>query len=118
MNVDGGNVAVNRTSWRMKSTSSIASETECSVRLNGSQRDNPRGRGIDDGGDFRLGGLTLGVHKVCMPMMIRQEPKIVSPWVGNKVSVDERHQPADLRALENDLTHLPLWSGITIATTI
>ena len=75
MNVNGGNVAVNRTSWCMKSTSSIASETECSVRLNGSQRDNPRGRGIDDGGDFRSGGSTLGVHEVCMPMIIRHEPK-------------------------------------------
>ena len=76
------------------------------------------GRGIDDGGDFRWGGSTLGAHEVWMPMIIWHEPEIVSPWVGNKVSVDKRHQPADLRALENDLTHLPLWSGITIATTI
>jgi hypothetical protein len=99
MNVDGGNVAVNRTSWRMKSTLSIASETECSVRLNGSQRDYPRGRGIDDGGDFRLGGSTVGAHEVCIPMIIRHEPEIVSPWVGNEVSVNERHQPADLSAM-------------------
>ena len=99
MNVDGGNMAVNRTSWRMKLSSSIASETECSVRLNGSQRDNPRGRGIDDGGDFRSAWSTLGAHKVCMPVIIRHEPKIVLPWVGNEVSVDKRHQPADLSVL-------------------
>ncbi len=96
MNVNGGNVAVNLTSWRMKSTSSIASETECSVRLNGSQRDKPRGQGIDDGGDFRLGGSTVGVHKVWIPMIILHEPEIVSPWVGIEVSVNKRHQPADL----------------------
>ena len=96
MNVNGGNVAVNWTSWRMKSTLSIASETEYSVRLNGSQRDNPRGRGIDGGNDFRLGGSTLGAHEVCIPMIVRHEPEMVSPWVGNKVSVNERHQPADL----------------------
>ena len=99
MNVNGGNVAVNRTSWRMKSTSSIASETECSVRLNGSQRDNPRGRGIDGGGDFRLGGSTVGAHKVCIPMIIQHEPKIVLPRMGKEVSVNERHQPVDLSAL-------------------
>ena len=99
MNVDGGNVAVNQTSWRMKSTSSIASETECSVRLNGSERDNPRGRGIDGVGDFRLGGLIMGAHEVCIPMIIRHEPEIVSPWVGNEVSVDKRHQLANLRTL-------------------
>ena len=99
MNVDGGNVAVSWTSWHMKLTSSIASETECSVRLNGSQRDNPRGQGIDDRGDFRLGGSTVGAHEVCIPMIIRHEPEIVSPWVGNKVSVNERHQPADLSAM-------------------
>ena len=99
MNVDGGNVAVNLTSWRMKSTSSIASETECSVQLNGSQRDKPRGPGIDGGSDFRLGGSTVGAHEVCIPMIIWHEPEIVSPWVGNKVSVDERHQPVDLSAL-------------------
>ena len=96
MNVNGGNVAVNRTSWCMKSTSSIASETECSVRLNGSQRDNPMGQGIDGGGDFRLGGSTLGAHEVCIPMIIRHEPEIVSPWMGNNVFVDERHQPAEI----------------------
>ena len=99
MNVGGGNVALNRTSWRMKSTSSIASETECSVQLNGSQRDKPRGQGIDGGSDFRLGGSIVGAHEVCIPMIIRQEPEIVSPWMGNKVSVDKRHQPADLSAL-------------------
>jgi hypothetical protein len=99
MNVDGGSVAVNRTSWRMKSTSSIASETECSVRLNGSQRDNLRGRGIDGGGDFRLGGSTVGAHEVCIPMIIWHEPEMVSPWVGNAVSVNKRHQPTDLSVL-------------------
>ena len=99
MNVNGGNVAVNRTSWRMKSRSSIASETECSVRLNGSQRDNPRGQGIDGGGDFRLGGSTVGAHEVCIPMIIRHKPEMVSPWMGNEVSVDERHQSANLSAL-------------------
>ena len=99
MNIDGGNVALNRTSCRMKSTLSIASETECSVRLNGSQRENPRGRGIDGGGDFRLGGSTVGANEVCMPMRIRHKPEIVSPWMGNEVSVDERHQPVDLSAL-------------------
>ena len=99
MNVNGGNVAVNWTSWRMKSTLSIASETEYSVRLNGSQSDNPRGRGIDGGNDFRLGGSTLGAHEVCIPMIVRHEPEMVSPWVGNKVSVNERHQPADLSVL-------------------
>ena len=117
MNVNGGNVTVNRTSWRMKSTSSIASETECFIRLNGSQRDNPRGRGIDGGGDFRSGGSTVGAHKVCIPMIIWHKPEIVLPWVGNEVSVDERHQPEDLSALWNDLTHSPSWSGITIAMT-
>ena len=90
---------MNFTSWRMKSTLSIASETECSIRLKGSQRDRPRGRGIDGGGDFRLGGLTVGGHKGWIPMIIRHEPEIVLPWVGNKVSVAERHHPADLSAL-------------------
>ena len=92
-------MAVNFTSCRMKLSSSIASETECSVRLNGSQRDKPRGRCIDGGGDFSWSGSTVGAHDVCIPMMIRHDPDIVSPWVGNEVSVDVRHQPADLSAL-------------------
>ncbi len=70
-----------------------------SVQLNGSQRDNPRGRGIDQGGDFRSAWLTLGAHEVCMPVIIRYEPEIVMSWVGNEVSVNERHQPAELSAL-------------------
>ena len=107
MNVNGGNVAVNFTSWRMKSLSSIASKTECSVRLNGSQSDSPRGRGVAGRGDFRWRGSTVGAHDVCIPMRIQHDPNIVSPWVGNEVSVDVRHQPADLSALLNDLTHLP-----------
>ncbi len=99
MNIDGGNVAVNLTSWCKKSTSSIASKTECSVRLKGSQRDKPRGQGIDGGGDFRLGGSTVGAPKVWIPMKIRHEPEIVLPWAGNEVLVEERHHPADLSAL-------------------
>ena len=89
-------MAVNFTSWRMKSSSSIASETECSVRLNGSQRNKPRGHGMDGGGGFSWSGSTVGVHDVCIPIRIRHDPDIVSPWVGNEVSVDVRHQPADL----------------------
>ena len=41
----------------------------------------------------------MGAHDVFIPMMIRHDPGIVSPRVGNKVSVDVRHQPADLSAL-------------------
>ena len=92
-------MAVNFTSCRMKSSSSIASETECTVQLNGSQRDKPRGRCMDGGGDFSWSGSTVGAHDVCIPMMIWHNPDIVSPWVGNEVSVDVRHQPADLSAL-------------------
>ena len=84
----------------MKSSSSIASETECSVRLNGSQRDRPRGRGVDGSGGFSSSGLSVGAQDVCIPMMMRHDPDIVSPWVGNEVLVDVRHQlVADLSAL-------------------
>ena len=83
----------------MKSLLSIASKTECSVRLNGSQRDKPRGRGMDGGGGFSWSGSTVGAHDVCIPIRIWNDPDIVSPWVGNKVLVDVRHQPADLSAL-------------------
>ena len=41
----------------------------------------------------------MGAHEVWIPMRIRHTPEIVSPWVGNKVSVEERHQPADLSVL-------------------
>ncbi len=41
----------------------------------------------------------MGAHKVWIPVIIRHEPEIVSPWVGNEVSVEERHQPADLSML-------------------
>ncbi len=107
MNVEGGNVAVNFTSCRMKSSLSIARETECSVLLKGSHRNELRGRGVDSGGDFRWSGSTVGAHDVCIPMMMRQDPEIVSPCVGKEVSVDVRHQPDDFSALQNDLTHLP-----------
>ena len=70
-------MALNFTSWCMKSSSSIASETECSVRLNGSQRDKPRGRGMDGGRDFSWSGSTMGAHDVCIPMMIWHDPDIV-----------------------------------------
>ncbi len=60
----------------------------------------------------------MGAHEEWMSMMIRHELKIVSPWVGKEVSIKDRHQPADLREVVNDLTHLPSWSEITIATTI
>ena len=60
----------------------------------------------------------MGEHKEWMLMMIQHDPEIVSPWVGKEVSVKERHQPANLREVVKDLTHLPSWSGITIATTI
>ena len=88
-------MAVNFTSWRMKLSLSIASKTECFVRLNGSQRDNPRGLGMDGGGGFSWSGSTLGAHDVCIPIRIWHDPDIVSPWVGNEVSVDVRIQPAD-----------------------
>jgi hypothetical protein len=48
-------------------------------------------------------------------MMIQHKLEIVLPWVGKEVSVEDRHQPADLREV---VTHLSLWSGVTIATTI
>ena len=92
-------MAVNFTSWRMKSSWSIANETEYSVRLNGSQRDNLRGLSMDGGGDFSWSDSTVGAHDVCCPIRIRHNPDIVSPWVGNEVLVDDRHQPADLSAL-------------------
>ena len=41
----------------------------------------------------------MGAHEVCIPMIIWHEPEIVLPWMGNEVSVDKRHQPADLSAL-------------------
>ena len=50
-------------------------------------------------GRLNWSGSTVGAHDVCIPMMIRHDPDIVSPWVGNEVSVDVRHQPADLSAL-------------------
>lgn len=100
-------MAVSLTSWRMKSLSSIASETECSVRLNGSQSDRPRGRGGTGGGVFKWRGSIVGAHDVWTPMRMRHVPEIVSPWVGNEVSVDVRHHPADFSALAKDLTHLP-----------
>ena len=92
-------MAVDFSSWRLKSSSSIASETECSVRLNGSHRDNPRGLGMNGGGDFSCCGSTVGAHNVCIPIRMRHEPDIVSLWVWNKMSVDVIHQPADLSAL-------------------
>ena len=104
--VDSVGVAVNFTSWCMKSSSSFARDIECSGRLKGSQSDKPRGRGRDGGGDLRVSGTTVNAHKEWMPIMIRHEPEIVSPWVGNVVSVEDRHQPVDLSEVVNDLTHL------------
>jgi hypothetical protein len=101
-------VAVNLTSWRIKSSSSIARDIECSGQLKGSHSDKPRGRGRDGGGGLRISGSTIDAHEEWMPIMIRHELEIVSPWVGNVVSVEERHQPVDLSDVENDLTHLPL----------
>ena len=92
-------MAMNFTSWCMKSSSSIANETEYSVQLNGSQRDNPRGLGMDGGGDFSWSGSTVGAHDVCIPIRTWHDPDIVSLWVGNEVLVDVRHQPADLSVL-------------------
>ncbi len=100
--VGSGVVAVNLTSWRIKSSSSFARDIEFSGRLKGSHSDKPRGRGIDGGG-----GLTIDAQEDWMPIMIRHELEIVSPWVGNVVSVEDRHQPVDLSDVENDLTHLP-----------
>ena len=60
----------------------------------------------------------MGAHEEWMPMMIQHKLEIVLPWVGKEVSVKNRNQSADLREVVNDLMHLPLWSGITIATTI
>ena len=99
-------VAVNLTSWRMKSSSSLARDIECSGRLKGSQSDKPRGRGRDGGGDLRISGLKIDAHEEWMPIMIRHELEIVTPWVGNVVSVEDRHQPVNLSEVENDLTHL------------
>ena len=100
-------VAVNLTSWRIKSSSSFARDIECSGRLKGSHSDKPRGRGRDGGGGLRRSGSTIDAHEEWMPIMIRHELEIVSPWVGNAVSVEDRHQPVDLSDVENDLTHLP-----------
>jgi hypothetical protein len=63
----------------------------------GFQSDKPRGRGRDGGGDLRLRGSMVDAHQEWMPMIIRHEPEIVSPWVGNVVLVE----------VVNDLTHLP-----------
>ena len=63
-------VAVNLTSWRMKSSSSFARDIECSGRLKGSLSDKPRGRGRDGGGDLRVSGSTIDVHEEWMPIMI------------------------------------------------
>jgi hypothetical protein len=54
---------------------------------------------MDGGGDFKWSGSIVGAHDVCITMMLRHDPDIVSPWVGNEVLVDVRHQPADLSAL-------------------
>ena len=54
---------------------------------------------MDGGGDFSWSDSTVGAHDVCCPIRIRHNPDIVSPWVGNEVLVDDRHQPADLSAL-------------------
>ena len=89
-------VAVNLTSWRMKSSSSFARDIECSGQLKGSQSDKPRGCGRDGGGDLRVSSSTVDAHKEWMPIMIWHELKIVLPWVGNVVSVEDRHQPVDL----------------------
>ena len=56
-------VAVNLTSWRMKSSSSRARDIECSGRLKGSQSDKPIGHGRDGGGDLRICGSTIDVHE-------------------------------------------------------
>ena len=100
-------VAVNLTTWRMKSSSSFARDMECSGRLKGSQSDKPIGRGRDGGGGLRVRGSTVDAHEEWMPIMIHHELEIVSPWVGNVVLVEDRHQPVDLSEVVNDLTHLP-----------
>ncbi len=98
---------MNLTSWRMKSSLSFARDIECSGRLKGSQRDKPRGRGRDGGGVLKLSCSTVDAYEEWMPIMIRHELEIVSPCVGNVVSVEERHQPLDFSEVVNDLTHLP-----------
>ncbi len=62
--------------------------------------------------------LTADAHEEWMPMMIWHKPEIVSPWAGKEVSVEDKCQPADLREVANDLTHLPSWSGRARAMTI
>ena len=101
-------VAVNLTSWRMKSSSSFARDIECSGRLKGSQSDKPIGRGRDGGGDLRVSGSTVDAHEEWMPIMIQHEHKIVLPWVENVVLVEDRHHPVDLSEVMNNLTHLSL----------
>ena len=53
-----------------------------------------------------MSSSTVDAHKEWMPIMIWHELKIVLPWVGNVVSVEDRHQPVDLSEVVNDLTHL------------
>jgi hypothetical protein len=67
---------------------------------------------------LRQSGSTVGAHEEWMPMMTWHKPEIVSPWAGKEVLVEDKHQPADLREVVNDLTHLPSWSGRMRATTI
>ncbi len=55
---------------------------------------------------MRVSGSTVDAHEEWMPIMIRHELAIVSPWVGNVVLVEDRHQPVDLSEVVNDLTHL------------
>ena len=104
--LDSVGVAVNFTSWCMKSSSSFARDIECSGRLKGSQSDKPRGCERDGGGDLRVSGSTVDAHKEWIPIMIQHEPEKVSPWVGNVVLVEDRHQPVDLSEAVNDFTHL------------
>jgi hypothetical protein len=58
-----GSVVVNRLSWRMKSLSSRARDTECSVRSNGSHKNNHSRWGGIGGPGFKLIGSTFDEHE-------------------------------------------------------
>ena len=66
-----------------KSLSSQANKIACSLRLNGSQMNLPRGRGGINGGHFSCRGSSAEAQDKWMAVRMQQCPAIVSPKSGN-----------------------------------
>ncbi len=116
---EDGSVVINLTSWRQKSLSSCARDTERSGLLKGSQRKAPMGRGEIGGGIFSSSGSTQEVQEEWTPMWRLQRPEIVLSMLKKDTMLNlEIHHPTYFRWQVNVFTQRSSWLGIMTATTI